>query len=297
MAAESLSRRPVAALAAGAALISFAPILVKAAGGSGLAPTAIALWRCLLGATILVAAAAVRRQPLDTPREVRGPLLAAGLAFAVDLFVWHRSIVLAGAGMATILGATQVFGTATLSALLFRERLTPRFVLAAVAAMAGVVLLVGVGSRIEFTADYVAGVAYGLATGLAYAVFLVCLRTAGRRSRGGSTMVRLAWLSIYASAALGVMLGAEGAAIWPDDAATWVYLALLALIAQSLGWWTISKSLTHVEGATGGLVLLMQPVLATVWGVLLFGERLEPLQILGAAITLAAIAVGSAGDR
>jgi len=284
----------VLALAAGAALISFAPILVKAAGGSGLGPTAIAFWRCLLGATILVSAAKLRGSSMRVRRQVMLPLLAAGLAFSVDLFVWHRSIVLAGAGMATILGATQVFGTAVFSAVLFHERLTLRFVVAAVTAMAGVVLLVGVGSRVEFTPDYLAGVAYGLATGLSYAVFLVCVRTAGRRSEGGSTMVQLAWLSIYASGSLAVILAVEAGPVMPTGVMAWVYLALLALIAQSLGWWTISKSLVLVEGPIGGLVLLLQPVLATVWSVLLFGETLEPLQIVGAAITLTAIWIGSA---
>ena len=32
-----------------------------------------------------------------------GLLVRAGLAFALDLFVWHRAIILTGAGMATIL--------------------------------------------------------------------------------------------------------------------------------------------------------------------------------------------------
>jgi drug/metabolite transporter (DMT)-like permease len=293
VAARRSAVRPVVTLATGAALISFAPILVKAAGSHGLGPTAIGFWRCLLGATILVTAATLRRTSTKLPRRVMWPLVAAGTAFAADLFVWHRSIVLAGAGMATILGATQVFGTAVLSAVFFGERPRPSFVVAAVAAMAGVVMLVGVGSRVEFTADYLTGVAYGLATGMVYAVFLVCVRTAGRRSPGGSTMVRLAWLSMVASAGLGVALVFEGAVSVPPDATTWVYLVLLAVIAQSLGWWTISKSLVEIEGAIGGLVLLLQPVLATVWGVLLFGERLEPLQIIGAVVTLAAIRLGS----
>ena len=38
---------------------------------------------------------------------------------------------------------------------------------------------------------------------------------------------------------------------------------------------------------------VLQPVLATVWSAILFGETLAPLQILGALVTLAAIYAGS----
>ena len=79
----------------------------------------------------------------------------------------------------------------------------------------------------------------------------------------------------------------------PPTLAVWALLLLLALVAQSLGWWAISKSLVHVRGSVAGLLLLLQPVLATVWSVLLFGENLEPLQVLGALVTLGAIYVGS----
>ena len=41
--------------------------------------------------------------------------------------------------------------------------------------------------------------------------------------------------------------------------------------------------------------LLLQPLLATVWGWLLFGERLAPLQLVGALLTLGAIYAGTLG--
>ena len=43
----------------------------------------------------------------------------------------------------------------------------------------------------------------------------------------------------------------------------------------------------------GGLILLLQPALATVWGALIFGEKLEPSQIVGVLITLGAVYLGS----
>ena len=73
----------------------------------------------------------------------------------------------------------------------------------------------------------------------------------------------------------------------------WYALALLALVVHAIVWWAITASLPHASGAAGALMLVLQPVLATLWGVLLFSETLQPLQIAGATITLAAIHHGS----
>jgi drug/metabolite transporter (DMT)-like permease len=286
--------RPLLALAAGAAIVSFAPILVKASGIWGVGPTAIALWRCLLGAVIVAGLATVLRIRLTAPRSVIGLLVLAGVAFALDLYVWHRAILLTGAGMATILASVQVFVTAVLSAALFREPLTARFLVSAVAALLGVVLLVGVGSDVAFTPDYVRGIGFGLTTGLLYSLFLVSLRAAGKRARELSSLVSLAWFSLIAGLLLLVLASFEPTSVFPTHWQGWVLVGLLALVAQSLGWWTIARSLPRVEGAVGGLMLLLQPVLATIWGVLIFGESLAALQVAGAVITLAAVYQGSA---
>jgi len=290
---SAFDRVPLLTLSAGAALISLAPILVKAASLRGVGPTAIAMWRCAFGALLLLGAAAVARLPLRLPRAVAVLMLAAGLAFAIDLWIWHRAILLVGAGMATILANTQVFVTAILCALFFGERLTARFLVAATSGMAGVALLVGVGSDVEFSAGYLRGVVYGLGTGFAYATFLVLLLAAGRRAREGSALVRICWFSAFAAAFLLAALGGEQERVLAPDWIAWLLLLALALIAQSFGWWVISTSLIRVRGAVAALVLLLQPVLATVWGALLFGERLEPLQSLGALVTLAAVYAGS----
>ncbi|MCK4373360.1 MAG: EamA family transporter, partial [candidate division Zixibacteria bacterium] len=56
----------------------------------------------------------------------------------------------------------------------------------------------------------------------------------------------------------------------------------------------ITTSLPHLNASRSGLVLLLQPLLATVWGWLFFAEHLTPLQLVGGTITLSAIYLGSA---
>lgn len=285
--------RPLMMIAIGAVCISFAPILVKAVEGAGIGPTGIGMYRCLIGAGLLFLAALRRRDRLLLPRKVMGLLALAGFIFFLDLFVWHRSILLAGAGMATILGNTQVFATAVLSLLLFREKLTGRFILAAASAMAGVVLLVGIGSEVAFDGRYIEGIVFGLLTGIAYATFLITVRRVGNIPGNGTNLTRIAWISLFSGLFLSVAALVERDTALPPDLRSWSLLFLLALVAQSAGWVIIARSLPRVSGAIGGLLLLLQPVLATVWGAFLFQEHLEPVQMIGATITLAAIYAGS----
>jgi len=72
-----------------------------------------------------------------------------------------------------------------------------------------------------------------------------------------------------------------------------VVLISLAAVVQSIGWRAISEGLSKIEAYRAGLILLLQPILATVWGIIIFSESFTIMQLLGALITLAAIYVGS----
>ncbi len=58
-----------------------------------------------------------------------------------------------------------------------------------------------------------------------------------------------------------------------------------------IGWLFIATALPRLPALTTSVLLLVQPIFAIVWGVLLFDERLSPLQWLGSAYVLAGVAV------
>ena len=293
---SSSTNRAVLTLSLGAIHISFAPVFVKLIGMEVLGPTAIGFWRVLIGAGILFLWAGVRKESLRLPARTMKLAILAGILFCGDLFVWHRSILYSGAGMATILGNTQVFSTAILSFFIFKEKLTLRYFLAALMGMIGVVLLIGIGSDIEIAGRYLHGVLYGLATGLFYANYIVTLKSVGPLQRSGFLPV-MAWTSLFAAIAFLVVIPFEEGPFLPPDLFSWVMLLVLALVAQSVGWWLIAQSLSHVDGSRAGLLLLLQPVLATIWGMLFFAEWMTTLQTVGAVITLVAIYFGSLRQR
>ena len=89
------------------------------------------------------------------------------------------------------------------------------------------------------------------------------------------------------------MSAVEGEDILPPDLYSWAVLITLAAVVQSIGWRAISEGLSKIEAYRAGLILLLQPILATVWGIIIFSESFTIMQLLGAAITLAAIYFGS----
>jgi drug/metabolite transporter (DMT)-like permease len=280
-------------LAIGAICISFAPVFVKLIDVNIMGPTAIGFWRMFIGGLILFVFALIRGESLKIPKIVLYFALLGGLLFYGDLFVWHRSIISIGAGIATILGNTQVFWMALFGVLIFKEKLNFTFFLAIIGAFIGVTLLVGVGSGLTFTESYIKGITFGLLTGFFYSSFMVALKKAGHHSHKNNFFALVAWTSIFCSVFLAISTMIEKDPYWPNDSDTWLSLFGLGIVVQSVGWWIIAANLPKIKAAQGGMILLLQPTLATIWGALLFSERLSFLQLIGATITLIAIYVGS----
>ena len=273
----------------GAVNLGFAPIFVKFVGLKGTGLTAIAFWRMIIAGIVLFILCALRKKSLSMNLSNTLWAALAGFLFALDLSVWHRSIMFAGAGLSTILGNTQVFITAILSFLIFKEKLSIKFLISITTAMLGVVLLSGVGSGIEFTDKYILGVFLGLLTAFCYSAYLLTLKKVRMNESTPQSLTFIAWICLFSAIFMGVGSIFESGNFIPSDLSSWFHLIGLAVLVQVFGWWAIFYSLSKIRASRAGLVLLLQPTLATVWGYLLFKENLTLLQILGGVITLGSI--------
>ncbi len=284
-------------LAFGAVCISFAPVFVKYLYQQDMGPVTIAFWRTFLGAIILFGWGWITRRQMKLSWVVLKWAIVGGFLFYLDLFAWHYSIIYIGAGMATILGNTQVFATAILGYLLFKEKLSLKFFIAAITAIFGVTLLVGIGSEIEFTSDYTKGIIFGLLTGLFYAHYIITLKHAGQKKECPGFVCLMAWASLSTAFFFCISMFTFETVYLPSGYQAWMLAIGLGLTSQAVGWRAISKALPNLPVSHSGLILLLQPVLATLWGYLLFDEFLVLLQLVGAMITLTAIYVGTISKK
>jgi drug/metabolite transporter (DMT)-like permease len=290
---DALAERPLLTAVMGALIIAVSAILVRLAD---VPPATAAFFRCLY-ALPLLALLALWEERRYGPRGAGQRRLAwlAGLFFAIDLVVWHHAINAVGAGLATVLGNTQVVIVPLIAWAVLAERPSARVAAAVPVVLAGVILISGVVGADAFGDDPVLGVLFGVATGFAYAGFLLVLRRGNADQRRPAGPLFDATLSATVFCALiGFPLGELD--LVPTFPAH-VWLILLALGVQVVGWLVISISLPRLPAALTSVVLTIQPVGSVILGIWLLRERPSILQLLGTLCILAGLAIATLRRR
>lgn len=270
-------------------MVSFAPIMVRMSESP---PTTAAFYRTILGGLMLLLYLVIRGQPVALRRRIILALAIGGVAFAFDLFFWHRSINLVGPGLATLLAGFQVFILAGVGVLAFGENLRWQLIVAIPVAFLGVALIIGIDWSL-LTPAYRKGIAFGLITAICYSGYLLVMRWARKNASAGvSPIAEVAWMSLACAAVLAVLSVQTGESLAVSSGSEALLLFGYAFIAQ-LALVVISSSLNKVPASLVGLLLLLEPTFAYVWDLTFFQRSVSLLEIAGAALVVVAIFLGS----
>jgi drug/metabolite transporter (DMT)-like permease len=272
------------ALIGGNIALAIGPWFVRVADTG---PVAAGFWRLFLALPFLVILARTNGQRLTGMGAKTLALVALGaVTFALDLASWHIGI-----GM-TRLGNATLFGNAGSIVLLFWGFLIARTLpgrlewLAIVFALSGAAILMG--RSLEISDETLIGDLFSVAAGLLYAVYLLTLQ--GARGAFGSWSL-LVWVSLFGAPVLLVIALLLGEPVWPTD---WTPVIGLFILSQLVGQGLMVFALKYFPPLVVGLALLTQPVVASIYGWLAFGEVLSPLDIVGMVLVGAALAVSRA---
>ncbi|WP_344865280.1 DMT family transporter [Amycolatopsis ultiminotia] len=276
--------------AAGGLCIALSSVFIKVSGASGATSS---FWRCLFALPVLAVLARTEARRTGVRTKVVPPLLA-GLGLGLDFVLWGEAIPRVGAGIATVLLAVQVVIVPVLAFLFLTERPDRRFLVTAPVLIAGIVLAGGFIGATMTGPDPLLGALAALAAGAGYSVYLLLIRL----SSGPSTQVRSLLLATLSAGAVAVALGVPFGRL--DFAPGWPalgWLVALSLIGQVAGWLLIAGALPRMPSATGAALMLLQPVGAVVFGIVLLGEQPSVLQLVGCAVVLAAVCFAGRGAR
>ncbi|MCG5535948.1 DMT family transporter [Ectothiorhodospira mobilis] len=216
----------------------------------------------------------------------------AGLGVAGNFAFYFVSIAEGSVAVAaTLMYCAPVF-VFLVSFALRLERPTLFKWLAIVMVMIGVVLLTRI---LETGAGGVTplGVAAGLLSGLSYALFIFGFKYAAPHGTPQAILV----IAFAALVTILIWTGDAGQAVAVLGAPTWPLFVILGVLGAGLSFIFYIVGLNHTAPAVASIVAMVEPVTASLFGVVVLGESLAALQILGMGLILITVTALSVHSR
>ena len=245
----------------------------------------LALYRMTLSAGLMAVPALRRRElPGLTGRDV-ALCLVSGLFLGLHFTAYFAALERTSIAAAVVLVDTEVLFVALASAAVLGQRLPGK-------AWAAVGLAFG-GAALVALADgggggALAGNLIALSGAAAMAVYTMIGAVCRRKL---STEVYTFLVYLAASASLLTAALATGTAVTGHGAVNLLTALGMAVCCTLLGHNVFSWGLKYLPAAFIATAKLLEPVLASIWGLLLFAERPGWLTILGGAVVVGGIAL------
>ena len=289
---ETQKKAPAnAAILAAAALWGVIGLWNRNLMAAGLSPLSIVLVRNFGGMLLLSAFFALRdRSVFHVERRHLKYFLGTGvvsvLFFTVCYFSCQKLCSLAAA---SILLYTAPSFVVLLSAVLWKEPVTKKKLLALALTLVGCACVCGVFSGgLSVT---VPGVLLGLGSGFFYALYSVFGRCALAHYPPLTVTV---WTFLFAGPASLVLLRpAELRAAFAGDIRVWGTALALAVFSTAAPYILYTWGLARMEPGRASILASLEPVVASLTGVLVFGEPFGALTVLGILCVLAGVYITS----
>lgn len=282
--------RYTAAVLASGVLWGVIGIFVRALDGVGADSMQIVFLRSFFSAVLLLLSLALFRRDLIRIRlRDLWCFIGTGLcSLAFFNFCYFYSITTVSLSVASVLLYTAPAFVAVMSAVLFGERLNAIRLLCLGLAIVGCVLVTGVLFEDHSLSFY--GIMTGLGAGFGYALYSIFGRYA--LNRGYHTLTVNLWTFLIASLSIVwfvrpiELIKTVSTASFP-----WYAVVCLVLVSTLIPYLLYTYGLTGMESGRASVLATVEPVVATLTGILLFGETLTVFNVLGILLVLGAVAL------
>lgn len=275
------------ALLLGNVALSFGPWLVRLAD---VGAVAAGFWRLALALPLLLLVGRFAGQPAHWPRKALVVIvLVAAVFYSLDLAAWNAGIRMTKLGNSTLFGNSGSFVFAIYGLLLAHRLPSMKQAGALVLALAGAALLMS--RSYELSPKNFAGDLLTLVAGLFYGGYLIFVE------RGRAELKPLPLLILATAFSVPMLLVISlglGERIWPHD---WTPVLIFALSSQVLGQGLLVYSIGTLPPLVVSLGLLTQPLISGTIGWITYGERLTPIDAIGALAIAAALVLVRLPER
>ena len=276
-----MSPGALAALAAAVLATSWGAPLARLTSA---APLAVAMWRMLLAALILLPYAVWRGG--GVPPRHRPAAVVAGIALGLHFGTWIPSLWLTSVSASVVLVSTAPLWVLLASPRLLGVPIRRRNLASFSLALLGVAVISW--GDLRFSSRALLGDALALAGAVCVAVYLIV----GKRLRSEVPLPRYLAV-VYSGAALTLLAGVLvlGVDPLPETRVAWLPLLAMAVGPTLTGHTLLNWTLARLEAYRVNLAVLFEPVLASLWTFLVIGEAPPPHVVPGAVLVLAALAL------
>ena len=270
-------------LCIGASLIGLAPLFVR---WSELSPSWNLCYRMFLALPFLALINFYYNGSQAFKLKSRKHLflvLIASLAFAGDMSSWHWSLEFTSVANATIFVNTASIYMVIFAVLIFKESISRQFILSFVLTFVGVLGLIYF-SNIK-TEGALMGDGIALMAAFLYAAYLLIISRLGEESS-----INIIFYTTLFTGMFGLVFALfESRDFLPSSLAQFYNLLAMAVLCQVGGQFFITYSLPKITASLGSIGLLMQPIIATIFGAIVFYEFLNFIQLCFVILALLGI--------
>ncbi|WP_169237945.1 EamA family transporter [Candidatus Roseilinea sp. NK_OTU-006] len=290
---ERPSLSPALGIIIGVMAVSTASIFIRFAQQAGVNSLAIAALRLTIAALALLPFALIRCSDEFHALSGRDALTAAisGIFLGGHFATWILSLEFTSVVSSVVLVSLSPLFIAAASALFLKEPLTTRIIAGMVIAIAGGVLIgLSDGGGAAPGQNPMLGNALALVGALCMAPYLIIARALRNK------FSLLAYLTlVYSAAAVVLMIGVllSGTSLAADSPLAYLWIALTALVPQLIGHGSFNWSVRRLPAVYGAIPVMGEPVGSAILAMLVLGETLQLLTLMGAALALAGIALMS----
>ena len=257
-------------------------IFARQAYAGGADVMAVLLLRFVIAAVLMTGLMLATGRRWPRGRNLLLLMVMGGLCYVAQSMSFFSALKYASAGLVALLLYLYPFIVTVLGALVLRQRLGRRRLLAVLAALFGTALTLGAGGGFAGEAR---GVALGLTAALVYAIYTLV---------GGRVLMRedaLACATVVMIAAAAVFIGltAWHQPVFPHTALAWAAIAAIAVVCTVVAMLTYFLGIRQLGAADAATLSTLEPAVTIGLAALFLDEAFAPLQALGAAIILAAV--------